>query len=479
MADSTTHLDTISVQQSDPALPANGNFDASSGAMTFGRRQSQSGGLDWAWYGGRVNGTVVPNGSLTLNADAVNYITVNRSTLAVSVNVSGYNWCDPVTHARLYRVTHASGVVTYEDHRFGRGGIFDEGVGGTAQAIHLPLPVNQPGTALATGNGQAYIRAPFPGRLARIRAAVATASSSGLVTCDLRNAGLSVFGPNKLTIDANELTSTTAATAHDVAEQMDIVAADDELISLNVDGAGTGTAGLRVGVLLLPFQGDQFRDCAALILTMQGANAGTTFTDASTFARTVTRIGDVTTSTAIADPWGGALSTANFGSTGTKGFRCAWDRRLNFRGVDFDIGVWLRFSSYGCTILDCRGDGPYSGGSSSWAWYVSGDRKLGIWDAGQSLGWESSANAVPVANTWFHARLTRRGSTSRLYVDGTQVATSGSWNPSNTLASGIRVLHGDAGDSSTFKGNARDFVILHSVSRFDGAHQVTRRAYIP
>jgi mannose/fructose/N-acetylgalactosamine-specific phosphotransferase system component IIC len=87
------------------------------------------------------------------------------------------------------------------------------------------------------------MRAPYTMRLARApRATLTTASTSGLVTVDMNVSAASVFSTT-LTIDANEKTSTTAATAAVLSSTL--ILFDDE-ITFDIDAAGTGAKGLKV-----------------------------------------------------------------------------------------------------------------------------------------------------------------------------------------------------------------------------------------
>lgn len=76
-----------------------------------------------------------------------------------------------------------------------------------------------------------------------VRLSLSTASSSGVVTVDVNEGGTSIFGANKLSCDANEKTSTTAATPVDLS---DTAFADDAEITIDVDAAGTGAKGGKV-----------------------------------------------------------------------------------------------------------------------------------------------------------------------------------------------------------------------------------------
>ena len=108
----------------------------------------------------------------------------------------------------------------------------------------LTFAVSDEVTNLTTGTAKITFRAPFAMTLTQIpRASLSTASTSGLVTCDINEAGTSVLGANKLSIDANEKTSTTAATATTLA---DTAIADDAEITIDIDAAGTGAKGLKI-----------------------------------------------------------------------------------------------------------------------------------------------------------------------------------------------------------------------------------------
>lgn len=104
------------------------------------------------------------------------------------------------------------------------------------------VAVSDETTALTTGTAKVTFRMPYAFTLTAIRASVNTVSSSGLPTFDVNEAGVSVFSTT-LTIDASEKTSTTAATAAVIS---DTSLADDAEITIDQDGAGTGTKGAKV-----------------------------------------------------------------------------------------------------------------------------------------------------------------------------------------------------------------------------------------
>jgi hypothetical protein len=97
-------------------------------------------------------------------------------------------------------------------------------------------------TALTAGTSTLTVRVPFACTLNSVRSSLSTTSSSGLVTVDVNEAGTTVLS-TKLSIDAGEKTSTTAATAAVIS---DVVLADDAELTFDIDAAGTGAAGLKV-----------------------------------------------------------------------------------------------------------------------------------------------------------------------------------------------------------------------------------------
>jgi hypothetical protein len=98
-------------------------------------------------------------------------------------------------------------------------------------------------TTITTGTSKYVFYAPFAMTLTRIpRASVSTNSTSGAITLDINEAGISILS-TLITIDANESSSVTAATAGVLA---DTSIANDARISIDIDGAGTGAKGLKV-----------------------------------------------------------------------------------------------------------------------------------------------------------------------------------------------------------------------------------------
>lgn len=113
------------------------------------------------------------------------------------------------------------------------------------KAETLIVAVGDETTALTTGAAKVTFRMPWAMTLTAVRASLTTASSSGNPTVDINEAGASILS-TKLTIDSGETTSTTAATAAVIS---DTALADDAEITIDVDTAGTGAAGLKVTLI--------------------------------------------------------------------------------------------------------------------------------------------------------------------------------------------------------------------------------------
>jgi hypothetical protein len=106
----------------------------------------------------------------------------------------------------------------------------------------IGIAVSDEETALTTGTAKVTFRMPFAMTLTAVRASLSTASTSGLPTFDINEGGTTILS-TKLTIDANEKTSTTAATAAVIS---DTGLADDAEITIDIDVAGTGAKGAKV-----------------------------------------------------------------------------------------------------------------------------------------------------------------------------------------------------------------------------------------
>lgn len=102
-------------------------------------------------------------------------------------------------------------------------------------------------TALTTGVAKATFRMPFAMVLTEVRASVGTAPTGASLIVDINEGGVSILSA-RLSIDATEKTSTTAATPAVIS---DTALADDAEITIDIDQIGSTIAGAGLKVYLL------------------------------------------------------------------------------------------------------------------------------------------------------------------------------------------------------------------------------------
>lgn len=111
-------------------------------------------------------------------------------------------------------------------------------------AISFTVPITDETTAITAGTGVYAFRAPYAMTLRAIRASANTAPTGSALTIDINEGGTTILS-TKLTIDAGEKTSTTAATAAVIS---DTAIADDAEITFDFDGVGSTVAGAGIKV---------------------------------------------------------------------------------------------------------------------------------------------------------------------------------------------------------------------------------------
>jgi hypothetical protein len=113
----------------------------------------------------------------------------------------------------------------------------------TAIPFRYTVAVGDETTAVTSGSAKLTFRWPYPNTtLTGIAASLNTASSSGAPTFDVNKAGTSVLS-TKLTVDAGEETSVTAATPPVLS---DTSLTYDAKITVDIDASGTGAAGPKI-----------------------------------------------------------------------------------------------------------------------------------------------------------------------------------------------------------------------------------------
>ncbi len=114
----------------------------------------------------------------------------------------------------------------------------------------IMMAVSDETTLLTTGTAKVTFRMPFAMRLTDIRANVNEAPTGSVITVDVNEGGTTILS-TKLTIDATEETSETAA-APPVISDNDL--AKDAEITIDIDTVGSTTAGKGLKVTLIGTQ---------------------------------------------------------------------------------------------------------------------------------------------------------------------------------------------------------------------------------
>lgn len=99
---------------------------------------------------------------------------------------------------------------------------------------------------LTTGTAKAYFRMPYAATITAVRASALTAPAGSTIIVDINDSGASILS-TKLSIDAGEKTSTTAATPAVIS---DATIADDAEITIGIDQVGSGTPGKGLEVTI-------------------------------------------------------------------------------------------------------------------------------------------------------------------------------------------------------------------------------------
>jgi len=102
-------------------------------------------------------------------------------------------------------------------------------------------------TALTTGTAKKTFRMPYAFTVTEVRASVTTAPTWSVLTFDINEWGTSILS-TKITIDATEKTSTTAATAPVIS---DGALADDAEITIDIDTIGSTIAGAGAKIYII------------------------------------------------------------------------------------------------------------------------------------------------------------------------------------------------------------------------------------
>ena len=103
-------------------------------------------------------------------------------------------------------------------------------------------------TALTTGTAKTTFRIPWTGTITGVRASVTTAPTDAVLTVDINKTGTGTILSTKITIDATEKTSVTAATAPVISTAG---VTDDDEYTIDIDTVGSTVAGTGLKITIL------------------------------------------------------------------------------------------------------------------------------------------------------------------------------------------------------------------------------------
>ena len=103
---------------------------------------------------------------------------------------------------------------------------------------------------LTTGTAKVTFQMPYAFTLTSVKASVNTAPVGSAITVDINEGGSTILS-TKLTIDATEKTSTSAATPAVIS---DTGLANNAEITIDIDAVGSSTAGKGLKVTLIGYQ---------------------------------------------------------------------------------------------------------------------------------------------------------------------------------------------------------------------------------
>lgn len=194
-----------------------------------------------------VDWVAAPAASITRQVKYLSCYNIDSGAVAATVSVSD----NGVGRTLLVIELQAGERLEYTDGR-GFRVLTDTGAekpGTAAEATILPIGIacSDETTDLTTGTAKVTFRMPFAFTLSGVRASVTTAPTGAALTVDINEGGVSILS-TKLTIDAGEKTSTTAATPAVIS---DTTLADDAEITIDIDQIGSTVAGAGLKVWLI------------------------------------------------------------------------------------------------------------------------------------------------------------------------------------------------------------------------------------
>ena len=206
-------------------------------------------------------------------------------------------------------------------------------------------------------------------------------------------------------------------------------------------------------------------DDVSLLLQFNGSNGGTTFTDSSPLAHTVTAFGNAQLSDSSPKFGSAALLLDGTGDYAT----IPYHADLHLESGDFTIECWVKASSSDRTLLTFG----TSGGTIGWELYrhSGGYMRFASYNSSGTFYQLAQSSGNIADGSWHHLAVTRSGNTWRLFYDGA-LADSNTFTHNIRGSSGTyRVVLGAATSASGgyWNGRVDDLRITAGVARYTAA----------
>jgi hypothetical protein len=174
--------------------------------------------------------------------------------------------------------------------------------------------------------------------------------------------------------------------------------------------------------------GDPYYSAVSLMLSMDGTNGSTTFTDSSLNALTVTPVGNAQIST-TQSKYGGA--SAYFDGTGDY-LQISNNTVFDLPG-DFTVEAWFYASNLASSPCIA---GKWVANNVSWALIVgTASATFAVGNNGSYVA-SLSFSTTLTNNTWYHIAATRSGSSIKCFINGSQIGSTQT-NSSNCSSTSI------------------------------------------
>ena len=149
-----------------------------------------------------------------------------------------------------------------------------------------------------------------------------------------------------------------------------------------------------------------------LLLHMDGVDNGTVFIDSSQAMRPITAVGDAKTTTSN-KKFGTASAT--FDGTGDQ-ITTPSNADFAFGTGDFTVEMWIYIVSWdNAALYQITTTGGFQFGREGTT------TKWGVAQGG--VAWRVQSSTLPTTGVWHHVAATRSGTTTRVFLDGTIVAS--------------------------------------------------------